>query len=200
MKRVALFLAVSSTLLVVMPGQSATATFPTVDIEDYRYLPRKETAPLGGVLQWHNIGSLIHTATQEAPLRFFNTGQLAPDDLSSGVTFWAAGRFPYHCRIHPSLMRGVMRVPVNASATGIGLGESVTITVSSNALFKGYAFDLQRRRNRGDWVAVETGIGTDAVEVTPKRTGEFRFRARVVNLEGGESGWSPAATVIVGDV
>jgi hypothetical protein len=46
---------------------------------------------------------------------------------------------------------------------------------------------------------IETEIGTDSVEVTPKRTGEFRFRARVVDLEGA-SGWSPAASVIVGDV
>jgi len=76
----------------------------------------------------------------------------------------------------------------------------VTITVSSNALFKGYTFDLQRRHNQGDWVVIETGIGTDTVDVTPKRTGEFRFRARVVRIDDGASGWSPAATVIVGDV
>lgn len=199
MKRVALILAVASTMLIVVPTPSATATFPTVDIEEYRYLPKRERAPLGGVLQWHNIGALTHTATQDAPLRFFNTGQLAPDGLSSGVTFWAAGRFPYHCRIHPRLMRGVMRVPVNLSAGAIGLGESVAITVSSTALFKGSTFDLQRRRNQGDWVVIETEIGTDSAEVTPKRTGEFRFRARVVDLEGA-SGWSPAASVIVGDV
>jgi hypothetical protein len=47
---------------------------------------------------------------------------------------------------------------------------------------------------------IETEIGTQGVEVTPKRTGEFRFRARVVNLDGDASGWSPAATVTVADV
>ena len=93
-----------------------------MDIEEYRYVPRKETSPLGGTITWHNLGTLTHTATQDAPLRFFKTGQLAPATYSAGVTFWAAGRFPYHCRIHPSLMRGVMRVPVNASAGAIGLG------------------------------------------------------------------------------
>jgi plastocyanin len=200
MKRLALFLVVASTMLAVVPEPSATATFPTVDIEEYRYIPRKETASLGGVLQWHNIGTITHTASQDAPLRFFNTGQLAAGAFSSGVTFWAAGRFDYHCNIHPSQMRGLMRVPVQASSPGIGLGESVTITVASSSGFKGYSFDLQRRRNQGDWVVIETGIGSNTVEVTPKRTGEFRFRARVVKLSGAASGWSPAVTVIVGDV
>jgi plastocyanin len=200
MKRLSLLLVVVSMMAFVLPGPSATATFPNVDIDEYRYLPKKETSPLGGTITWHNIGSLTHTASQDAPLRFFNTGQLAPGAYSDGETFWAAGRFPYHCRIHPALMHGVMRVPVNASAGAVGLGESVTITVSSEPLFKGYTFDLQRRRNQGDWVVIETEIGTQGVEVTPKRTGEFRFRARVVNLDGDASGWSPAATVTVADV
>ena len=200
MRRLAVLLAFASALSVALPWPGAIATFPTVDIEEYRYMPRKETAPLGGVVQWHNIGSLTHSATGDAPLRFFNTGNLPPDGFSSGVEFWAAGRFAYHCRIHPGLMRGVMRVPVTASSPGIGLGESVTITVSSESLFKGVTFDLQRRRNQGEWIVIETGVGADSVEVTPKRTGAFRFRARVVDLDDQASGWSPAATVIVGDV
>ncbi|MDH5225492.1 MAG: hypothetical protein OEW46_12070 [Actinomycetota bacterium] len=200
MKRLWLLAVVVSTMLSVFPGPSAIATFPTIDIEEYRYLPRKETAPLGGVLQWHNIGSLTHTASQDGPLRFFNTGQLAPGGFSTGTTMWAAGRFPYHCRIHPNLMRGLVRVPVTLSSAAIGLGEPVTITMSSNALFKGYTFDLQRKRNQGRWVIVRRKIGTHSLDVTPKRTGEFRFRARVVDLDRDRSGWSPAASVLVGDV
>jgi plastocyanin len=200
MKRLALVVAVVSTMVAVMPGPSATATFPTVDIEEYRYLPRKERAPLGGDLLWYNAGSLTHTATQDARLRFFNTGQLAPGATSGGVTMWAAGRFPYHCNIHPNLMRGLVKVPVNASAGAIGLGESVTIEMSSVFGFKGYTFDLQRKRNKGPWVLVREGVGSPSVDLTPKRTGRFRFRARVEKLNGARSGWSPAAEVIVGDV
>jgi len=123
MKRVALILAVATTMLIVLPGPSATATFPTVDIEEYRYLPRKETALLGATFTWHNLGSLAHTATQDRPLRSFTTGQIAPGATSIGVEFSSAGRFSYHCTNHPALMRGVMRVPVEASAGAIGLGE-----------------------------------------------------------------------------
>ena len=76
----------------------------------------------------------------------------------------------------------------------------VTIRVSSDAAFKGYTFDLQRKRNRGRWVTAKRSIGSASVELTPKRTGRFRFRARVVDVDGNRSGWSPAARVLVGDV
>jgi plastocyanin len=197
-KRVAMFLALVSSMLMV-PGPSATATFPNIDIEEYRYLPTKERAPLGGQLTWHNGGTVTHTASQDGPLRLFNTGQVAPGVTTSAVSMWAAGRFPYHCKIHPRRMRGSVRVPVAASADAIGLGDPVTITVASGP-FTGYTFDLQRRRNQGDWVVVRRKIDTDSVIVTPKRTGEFRFRARVVKLGGASSGWSFAAPVLVGDV
>lgn len=200
MRRLALVLAAVSMMVAVLPGPSATATFPTVDIEEYRYLPRKERAPLGGVLAWHNAGTLTHTATQDARLRFFNTGQLLPGESSAGDTMWAAGRFPYHCNIHPNLMRGLVKVPVNASAGAIGQGESVTIEMSSVVGFKGYTFDLQRKRNKGPWVLIREDVGTASVDVMLTRTGRFRFRARVEKLNGARSGWSPFAEVIVGDV
>ena len=165
---------------------------------EYRYDKAKASVPLGGSVRWTNDGFVPHTATQDARQRFFNTGQLVDGATSTPDTMWAAGRFAYHCRYHP--MYGLAKVPVEASSSGIGLGEPVAIRVSSDAAFKGYTFDLQRKRNRGRWVTAKRSIGSASVELTPKRTGRFRFRARVVDVDGNRSGWSPAARVLVGDV
>ena len=178
------------------PSRAGTTT--TISIVEFRYDKAKASVPLGGSVRWRNDGTVLHTATQDARLRFFDTGQLVDGDTSPRSRMWAAGRFAYHCTNHP--MYGLVKVPVETSSSGIGLGEPVTITVSSDAAFKGYTFDLQRKRNRGRWVMVERSIGSASVELTPKRTGRFRFRARVVDLERNRSGWSPAATVRVGDV
>ncbi|MGH2540579.1 MAG: hypothetical protein ACRDGK_08675 [Actinomycetota bacterium] len=178
------------------PSRAGTTT--TISIVEFGYHKAKASVPLGGSVRWRNDGTVPHTATQDARLRFFDTGQLAAGATSMSSMMWAAGRFAYHCQNHP--MYGLVKVPVEASSSGIGLGEPVTITISSDAAFKGYTFDLQRKRNRGRWVMVERSIGSATVELTPKRTGRFRFRARVVDLERNRSGWSPVATVRVGDV
>jgi plastocyanin len=181
----------------VTPSGAGTTT--TISIVEFRFIKAKASVPLGGSVRWTNDGTQPHTATQDARLRFFDTGQLVDGATSMpATTMWAAGRFAYHCRNHP--MYGLVKVPVEASSSRIGLGEAVTITVSSDMAFKGYTFDLQRKRNRGRWVMAERSIGSASVELTPKRTGRFRFRARVVDLDGNRSGWSPAARVLVGDV
>ena len=169
-----------------------------ISIDEYDYRPAKRTAALGEVLRWRNDGTVPHTASQDAPLRFFDTGQLMAGATSGPKTMWAAGRFSYQCRNHP--MYGLVKVPVGVSSAAIGLGESVRIRLSSRTTFTRYTFDLQRKRNRGPWVVIGTEVGTRSVDVTPRHTGRFRFRARVADLDGDASGWSPAAVVLVGDV
>jgi plastocyanin len=184
--------------LVIGLGAAPSSAGSSISIVEFEYHPANRSVPLGGTVAWTNDGTVPHTATQDAPLRWFDTGQLTVGATSSAETMSAAGRFSFHCKNHP--MYGRVKVPVESSSAAIGLGESVTITLSSEAAFKGYTFDLQRKRNAGPWVVIERSIGTDAVDLTPKRMGEFRFRARVVDLDGARSGWSPAADVLVGDV
>ena len=147
----------------VTPSGAGTAT--TISIVEYRYDKAKASVPLGGSVRWTNDGTVPHTATQDPRLRFFDTGQLLAGTTSTPDTMWAAGRFAYHCRNHP--MYGLVKVPVEASSSGIGLGEPVTIRVSSDAAFDGYTFDLQRKRNRGRWVMAERSIDAAAIELTP---------------------------------
>ncbi|MGZ8598328.1 MAG: hypothetical protein ACXWXB_09040 [Actinomycetota bacterium] len=184
--------------LVIGLGAAPSSAGSSISIVEFEYRPANRSVPLGGAAVWTNAGTVPHTATQDAPLKWFNTGQLTAGATSAPETMSAAGRFSYHCKNHP--MYGLVKVPVEASSAAIGLGESVTITLSSQMTFKGYTFDLQRKRNRGPWVVIETSIGSPEVDLTPRRTGKFHFRARVVDFDGDKSGWSPAADVLVGDV
>ena len=192
MRRLVAALMVIGLLGPAFPARASSS----VQIEDFRFSPRNELLLLGSQLNWYNAGTVSHTSTQDRPLRFWHVGQVAPSTFSDSTTMWAAGRYPYHCKNHAS-MHGLIRIPVTASSPTIALGDPVTITMSSTIAFKGYAFDLQRRREDTRWVTIRTGLGSATATVTPKRAGEFAFRARVVELDGGASGWSPAATVMV---
>jgi plastocyanin len=192
MRRLVVMLMVAGLLAIALPAHASVS----VQMEDFRFNPRNELLAQGAQLTWFNSGTVNHTSRQDGPLRFWNTGQVAPSMFSSAVTLWAAGRFTYHCNNHP-FMTGIVRVPVTASTATLTLGEPVTITMSSSFTFKGYTFDVQRRRDDKAWVTFKTGVGTASVETTPKRVGEFRYRARIVNLSGATGGWSPVTAVSV---
>ena len=192
MRRRLVMLMVAGLLATALPAHASVS----VQMEDFRFNPRNELLTQGAQLTWFNAGTVNHTSTQDGPLKFWNTGQVASSTFSNAVTLWAAGRFTYHCNNHP-IMTGIVRIPVTASSATLTLGEPVTITMSSSSTFKGYTFDVQRRRDDKAWVTFKTGVGSASVESTPKRVGEFRYRARIVNLGGATGGWSPATTVSV---
>ncbi len=93
---------------------SDAATTAQVGIADFRFSPSYTRVEPGDSVRWTQRGS-IHTVTSRkgAPDPF-NSG-----DLSAGamfeMTFLAAGRFPYHCTIHPE-MRGVVQVGADTVA------------------------------------------------------------------------------------
>jgi plastocyanin len=192
MRRLLVMTMVAGLLAIAMPAHASVI----VQMEDFRFSPKNELLPQGTQLPWFNAGTVNHTSTQDGPLKFWNTGQVAPSMFSDAVTLWAAGRFAYHCNNHP-VMTGIVRIPVTASSAALTLGDPVTITMSSDFTFKGYTFDVQRRRDDKAWVTFATGVGTASIETTPKREGEFRYRARILRLSGAAGGWSPATTVTV---
>jgi plastocyanin len=94
------------------PGTTA------VGISEYRFSPDSITIKAGTSVQWTNSGSVSHSVT--ADNNSFDSGSLSgsmPDNYG-GMTaggsytraFPTAGRFPYHCMIHPTQMQGVVIV------------------------------------------------------------------------------------------
>src|SRR5437868_15317302 len=71
----------------------------SVSIVDYAYQPPRVVIGQGESVIWTNSGSHVHTATQDAPLAFWDTGRIAPGSfgqIDQGVLL-AAGSYPYHC-------------------------------------------------------------------------------------------------------
>ncbi|VVB77882.1 Plastocyanin [uncultured archaeon] len=80
----------------------------TVSIIDFDFLPRNLQISSGTNVIWTNNGQSIHTVTSD------NSTELGSIALSPGETynhtFTTTGTFPYHCIIHPTLMRGNITV------------------------------------------------------------------------------------------
>lgn len=103
--------------------QSATGPGgPNVSIIEYQFTPDTVTVKAGSTVTWTNNGTVNHqVASDSASAVTFGTAAISPPMGGGGygggtgpgsatVTFHTAGTFPYHCAIHPTLMKGVVIV------------------------------------------------------------------------------------------
>ena len=100
------------------PGPSPTPTAPpppprlvitiVTNGGSMSYSPNPATARVGQRIVWVNADAATHTATADGGA--FDTGFLAPG-ASSGALTLPAGRFPYHCGIHPSMVAALIVQP-----------------------------------------------------------------------------------------
>jgi plastocyanin len=86
-------------------ASTGTPTVP-VTIQNFAFGPAAITAKVGDVVGFTNKDSVNHTAT-------LDDGSCTTDSLSNGatgaLTFTAAGTYPFHCKIHPT-MKGTITV------------------------------------------------------------------------------------------
>ena len=167
-----------------------------VAIVEFSFTPAITTVPVSTSIgfAFDNGGAFTHTATSDVG-DFIDTGPILAS--TSGYAFlYGSGTFPFHCAVHPSLMKGTIRVRPRASKTSIIVGGSSTITYG-NAFSKGVRWDLQRRYNGGAWVAVRTNTLLPYLVFNPTRAGTNDFRARTHDFAGHVSGWSPFRRVMV---
>jgi plastocyanin len=92
-------------------GASDTASAPsaashsdsTITISDFKFAPRTLTVRHGVPIRITNSGGMAHTVTADEG-RSFDSGTVAPGG-SATIRVVKAGRFSYHCTIHP-FMKG----------------------------------------------------------------------------------------------
>ncbi len=82
------------------------------------YVPATVTVASGAPVRWDNPTPTHHTVThnecaKETHLCLFNSGTVAPGGHFT-VSGLPAGRYPYHCGIHP-IMRGQLVVTDDSS-------------------------------------------------------------------------------------
>ena len=70
----------------------------TARVLDFRFDPMRITIPVGTTVSWENMGSTIHTVTEQN--RVFDSGDL-PAGASFAYTFDAPGLYIYVCSPHP---------------------------------------------------------------------------------------------------
>ena len=80
----------------------ATGTV-TVTIKDFKFAPEPVAAKVGDVITWTNGDSAPHSAT-------LDNGACDTDTINVGASaslvFSAPGTYTYHCKIHPTQMKG----------------------------------------------------------------------------------------------
>ncbi len=81
------------------PGVAAPEG-PEVRISDFAFAPRDLRVKRGATVRWVNQDQEPHTVTSDA-------GAFGSRGLDAGegyaFTFEKAGRFPYHCSLHPTM-------------------------------------------------------------------------------------------------
>ena len=186
-------LAVLAVATVVPPAQAAQ-----VSIVDFGFDPATVRIGQGESVIWTNAGNVTHTSTQDGPLVFWDTGHIAPGDfgeVDQGILV-AAGSYPYHCAIHPS-MHGVVRVALLVDRTTGTTSTMFTFTLASAAQ-PGYVYDVQKKRGSGRWRAFRTGVSATTTTFQASVPGTYAFRSRVRRTaDGATSGWSRPKVLVV---
>jgi plastocyanin len=85
------------------PAAAASHSGSTITISDFKFAPRTLTVRHGSPIRITNSGGMAHTLTADKG-HSFDTGTVAPGG-SATIRVAQAGRFSYHCSIHP-FMKG----------------------------------------------------------------------------------------------
>ena len=122
-------------------------------------------------------------------------GHVRARTTTAGITFRAAGTYPYHCAIHPTLMHGVVRVPILVAPASGTTAFTLTLTSGTAA---GFTYDVQRRLGTGAWTTFRTGVTTATVTFKATAPGTYSLRSRLVRTSShAASKWSPMKKVTV---
>jgi plastocyanin len=103
-----------------------------------RFDPPQLEVQAGSTLVVANIGGKPHTLTADDGS--FDTGTITPGaeggrfaGTSATLTLPKAGRFPFHCEVHPAAMKGVLTVTGEGAAAGGGGGAAAASTAPNQA-------------------------------------------------------------------
>jgi plastocyanin len=89
------------------PKTASSQSDATISISDFKFVPQTLTVRHGAPVRVTNSDSAPHTVTADDG-HSFDSGTVATGD-SATIRAAKAGRFPYHCTIHP-FMKGVLVV------------------------------------------------------------------------------------------
>lgn len=180
-------------------GFEDALTVHATDVGDYDvFTPARIELQRGGTVTYVFDGTRPHTATDGSGLGLYDSGVVFAGGLDEEFTYVSAGRYDVVCSLHANMDARVI-VPAGVQpATGTP-GTELTVTWASTAAPGGYAYDVQLRKPGGDWVTWRNDVSARRDDLTARRTGTWRFRARMVQPSStATSDWSPVATAQIG--
>jgi plastocyanin len=176
-------------VILVLPllfiSSTAVAVLPDVTMTNFKFEPTSHPDVQGGLVTWQNDAvSTTHSTTSNN--RSWTSTDVAPGNTAT-LPFDDAGTFLYHCRFHPSLMKGRILIPLEGPSSGTK-GTPFNVKWAATSLTSPFVEDIQihrpGRRGFANWHFGQTITNAD---FTPGRTGTFRFRARLRNKTTGRS-------------
>jgi plastocyanin len=193
MRRAALLAA----LLMVLSTGSASALTSTVKMSNYTFTPRKQGVTLGNSVRWKNVSGKRHTATPTLNWSLGGGVTVNAGTTSAAISPTQAGTWPYFCSIHPSLMRGKIRVPMTVDQTAGTTATYFTLTLGTVPAPGVSVHEVYVRQNGGAWqLRVTTAATSTSIFFPSPGTWDARTRMRW-QLGGQTSGYSPITTLQV---
>jgi plastocyanin len=98
--------------MVALACAAAAFALTEIEIQDFKFVPASVVVTKGEMVQWTNLGAVVHTSTSDTEV--WDSGDIQPNRFYKRK-FNQTGAFPYHCKYHP-LMKGTIRVTDTAVA------------------------------------------------------------------------------------
>jgi len=93
------------------PTPPSTSDTVTIDIVrtngEQSFSPNPATVADGRMVVWHNVDNTTHRVVLDD--RSVDTGNLAPGASSQPTAIGSGSGGPYHCTIHPEMVRRIVR-------------------------------------------------------------------------------------------
>lgn len=167
--------------------------------------PPKVRVGVGDVVRWTNTDSTVpHTATEDHGLWDLTGTYGIPGNYGFGPgesrqRAFEAGTQHYYCKVHPTQMRGVVRVPVRAVVRKLpDGGRRIVMRWAPAKPAGGHVFDVQLKRADGTWRNFRKGTTNPAGgRKTHGQKVQWSIRARLRDAKDASkaTGWSPVVTV-----
>jgi plastocyanin len=159
-----------------------------VEVSDFQFTPQLAKNPQGTGVQWTFEGPSDHTATDALRMDLFDSGAQGPGSTYT-FSFISAGNYRYRCEIHPTLMKGSVKVPITVDPSTGETGTQFIITWASEDAPAGYLFDVQiMRPGNPAWTDWLTGQTVNSATFVPDAgVGRYSFRARYRNTGNGRT-------------
>jgi plastocyanin len=185
-----------TTALLLLSAASASASTHTITLTGFSF-PTRTSARIGDTIKWvnHTVPQADHTVTSDFPLSLWNKS--LPSGGTASRPFTAAGSFPYHCNIHPS-MQGDIAVSMTGAPSSGTTSTTFTLHWATVTAPSGFKYIVQKRPPGGGFVALKsTTAPSGTFRLTTKGTWGFRAKLKRTS-NGATSDFSPTLSITVG--